>query len=142
MERDFGITDSDSTLAVLFAYFKATNLETRNTILAAFEDLEMEVREDGRDATPALTTAMMGHIITATTDLGYIDKGSALNLLAKVSVYAKTHNSSWENYEENFLLGNDATALNTGLGRKVLTKYLGYLKGKVGSPWNNVDWNR
>lgn len=62
-------------------------------------------------------------------------------ILSIINKYAKKHYTNWETFSKEFLTGESNVGLNNSAGRSVLKKYVGYLKAKKGSPWNNISWH-
>lgn len=141
LKRDFGIEDAGSCLAVLAFYFNLLDIPASGTALkSASEQISpamWDIRKPGADA---LAIAVASHLITAATDAGLLSKSAALTMLEKLSDCAGLRFNSWETYSQCFLEGENNVGLNNKIGRSYLKRYIGYLRGKVGSPWNNVRW--
>ncbi|KAA5531743.1 DUF1266 domain-containing protein [Paenimyroides baculatum] len=88
----------------------------------------------------ATISAVLSHIISASTDVSYLEKTEAMKILKKVNQYAQKHYTNWENYSKDFIIGEVNVGLNNSAGRGVLKKYIGYLETKIGSPWNTISW--
>lgn len=143
MERDFDIHDTESCKSILASYFKTANIDTNQTILEGLTDpsVDEDMWDVSKEGVPALICAVTSHIITASTDIGYITKNEALILLNKVNNYAKQNYNDWHTYADAFMLGDENIGLNNAAGRGVLKKFISYLKTKKGSPWNTISWN-
>ncbi|HBW80170.1 MAG TPA: hypothetical protein DEF78_07850 [Sphingobacterium sp.] len=77
---------------------------------------------------------------TSATDVGYLPKPVALNVLKSLSLYARKHFIDWLQFSDYFLEGEDQVGVNSKIGKSYLKRYIGYLKEKKGSPWNNIAW--
>lgn len=142
LHRDFNIFDRASCIEVVASYFSLAGIDERNTIIdnATPGKIDMEMWHPEKEGINALFCTVLSHIITASTDVGYLGKEEALDLLERVNGYAKKHYSDWLAFSYDFLAGESNVRLNNSAGRSVLKKYIGYLKEKKGSPWNNISW--
>ncbi len=140
MNRDFGITNSDSAKKVLASFFTLGNISKEGTLLEGCpDDTEINWNMD-EPSVKALLAVVLSHITTASTDIGYLAKDDALKILSKVSEYAKEYYVGWEDFQRDFLLGEEKVGLNNRVGRSIISKYIGYLNTKKGSPWRNIEW--
>jgi len=141
LKRDFGITDTDSCLEMLSSYFSLLGIEKTGTALEGKNGkIDTAVWDISKVGVNAFIVAVASHITTSATDVGYLSKPVALDVLRKLSVYAKKHFSDWLLFSDHFLEGEDQVGLNSKIGKSYLKRYIGYLKEKKGSPWNNVAW--
>ncbi len=142
LKRDFAIEDNESCRHVLAAYFNLLGMNTQGTILTGLEDQIDSANWDiGKPGVDALALAVSSHIITAATDVGYLPKSAAIEMLKNLSSYARSHFKDWRMFSERFLEGEHHVGLNNKIGKSYLKRYVGYLREKVGSPWNNIEWN-
>ena len=143
IERDFEITDKESCINILASYFNLAEIDKNNTILennvANMGDENMW--DLSKEGSKALLIAVVSHIITASTDIGILEKDESLAILDKLIAYTKKNYTDWNSFAEAFMAGNESVGLNNAAGRSVLKKYINYLKAKKGSPWNNIQWN-
>ena len=142
LKRDFAIVDRESSLKMLKAFFDLAHIDINETILVTTENaiVDKSMWDMSKTGASTLLSSVSSHIITASTDIGFLDKEEAIELLKRIIDYTKENNSSWENYADNFIIGEKNVGLNNSIGRKVLSKYINYLKEKKGSPWNNIMW--
>ncbi|KFF02248.1 DUF1266 domain-containing protein [Chryseobacterium luteum] len=142
LNRDFGISDRTSCIEVLASYFDLAGIDKNETILNGThsEKVDLHMWNPEKKGVKALICAVLSHIISASTDVGYLGKEEALDILENVNIYAKRHYTNWENFSEEFFDGESSVGLNNSAGKSVLKKYIGYLKTKKGSPWNNISW--
>lgn len=142
LNRDFAIADTESCLQLLAAYFNLLGMKTGGTVLEGREDQidngNWDISKPGVDA---LVITVSSHITTAATDVGYLQKSAALDILKNLSSYARLHFKDWHTFSEKFLEGEHYVGLNNKIGKSYLKRYIGYLREKIGSPWNNIDWN-
>ncbi|WP_373564553.1 hypothetical protein [Sphingobacterium sp. E70] len=54
----------------------------------------------------ALAITVSSHITTAAADVGYLPKSAALDILKKLSSYARLHFKDWHTFSEKFLEEN------------------------------------
>ncbi|MGE8426835.1 MAG: DUF1266 domain-containing protein [Sphingobacterium sp.] len=141
LKRDFGITDTESCLELLSSYFTLLGIEKTGTALEGKNgQIDTAVWDLSKAGVNAFVVAVVSHITTSATDVGYLSKPVALNILKSLSLYAKKHFSDWLLFSDYFLEGEDQVGLNSKIGKSYLKRYIGYLKEKKGSPWNNVAW--
>lgn len=142
MQRDFDITDKQSCVEILASYFDIASIEKNNTILSAevsyiVDDNMWDIEKEGVKAT---ICAVLSHIVSASTDVGYLNKQEALDILEKVNAYAQNNYTSWIDFSKNFIIGEANVGLNNSAGKSIIKKYIGYLETKKGSPWNTIPW--
>ncbi|EKT4550724.1 DUF1266 domain-containing protein [Flavobacterium psychrophilum] len=144
LKRDFDIVDRGSCLNMLKTFFCLVHIDVADTILATAEitSIDTSMWDMKKIGSSTLLSSVSSHIITASTDIGFLGKVEALVLLNRIIDYTKQNNRSWENYSENFIIGEKNVGLNNFMGRKVISKYISYLKEKKGSPWNNIMWSQ
>lgn len=143
LKRDFGITDKETCLEILSLLFEIGAVKKNDTILKSIEitnELDGHMWDMTKDGSKALLSAVLSHIVSASVDVGYIDKVNALNFMQNIILYVKEHCSNWETYASDFFIGENNIGLNNKIGKSYLKKYVGYLKDKKGSPWNNIPW--
>ncbi len=145
LKRDFNITDRDSALKTVAAFLKPFSICNKLTEYQSndFEDMKKSLELLSRydmQSTQAVTCCIAAHILTASTDVGYLDKSFSKDVLADVMELIKANFSSWQSFSDCFLQGETLLKLNKGLGKKLLIKYVNYLREKKGSPWNIVPW--
>ncbi|MCJ8155721.1 DUF1266 domain-containing protein [Chryseobacterium sp. SSA4.19] len=142
LRRDFDISGRASCIEVLASYFDAARMDKSETILNGIspEKIDPDMWNPEKEGVQALICAVLSHITSASTDVGYLQKEEALDILGKVNAYAKEHYTDWGNFSEEFLAGESNIGLNNSAGKSMLKKYIGYLKTKKGSPWNNISW--
>ncbi|WP_104382438.1 DUF1266 domain-containing protein [Sphingobacterium sp. HMA12] len=142
LKRDFAIEDTETCLHILAAYCNLLGVKTHDTVLKGREDQIDSGRWDiARPGVDALAVAVGSHIVAAATDVGYLPKSAALDILKNLSSYARLHFKDWHTFSEKFLEGEQHVGLNNKIGKSYLKRYIGYLREKIGSPWNNIDWN-
>ncbi len=91
-----------------------------------------------------MLAAITAHFITASADLGYIDKSVAMTLMRDATVYVKSMyggHGSFRQYGSDFLDGENAVKLNKKGNHKKLEQHVADLNLKAGSPWNNLEFN-
>lgn len=83
LRRDFNITDETSCIEVLTSYFDLAGLDKSETILKAksSEKIDLQMWHPEKEGVKALIFAVISHIITASTDVGYLEKENALGYL-------------------------------------------------------------
>ncbi len=142
LHRDFDISDRTSCIEVLASYFDLAGIDKSETVLngASSDKIDLHMWNPEKEGVKALICAVLSHIISASTDVGYLGKEEALDILGNVNIYAKKHYINWETFSEEFFAGESNVGLNNIAGKSVLKKYIGYLKAKKGSPWNNISW--
>ena len=159
LARDFDIEDGDSALQSIASLLYAGTISERlqkyadedsQTLNGFLTALREAAEADSADelasaiaaarSLKALLSCMTAYAITGSVDCGYLDKPFALELLADVAAYVKADFSGWQDFGEEFLAGEKSVKLNNPLGRRFLSKYVGYLHLKLGSPWRNIDW--
>jgi hypothetical protein len=142
LRRDFDITDRTSCIEVLASYFDLAGIDKSETTLNGTNSGKIDVQmwHPEKEGIKALMCAVLSHIITASADVGYLEKDEALDILGNVNRYAKKYYKDWETFSEEFITGESNVGLNNIAGKSVLKKYIGYLKAKKGSPWNNISW--
>jgi hypothetical protein len=86
------------------------------------------------------SASVVANVLTSAVDVGYLEKELALDILRDVSGYVRRQCEDWEDFAAQFLAGEAALELNDKKGRKILEKFVGYLRSKPGSPWNNVPF--
>jgi hypothetical protein len=91
-----------------------------------------------------LLCSMIAFAVTSAADAGYLEKGEVIEALASVNRYVRDllprEDDNWEVFAKAFLFGEEEAGLNNDKGRKLLHKFVSYLQGKEGSPWNNVPF--
>ncbi|UUV20866.1 DUF1266 domain-containing protein [Paenimyroides aestuarii] len=141
LKRDFGIVDTESCKKTLADFFALAQISTEHTLLEAIEgnanSIFWNLEKQGANA---LYAAVLSHIITASTDVQFIQKEEALRLLEKINEFVRPNYSNWEDFGVDFLIGEQNIGLNNALGRKFLKKTVGFLQDKKGSPWKNLEW--
>ncbi|MGE8380608.1 MAG: DUF1266 domain-containing protein [Sphingobacterium sp.] len=143
LKRDFAITDIESCLQILAAYFNLLGIKTGGTVLEGREDqIDSRSWDISKPGVDALVITVSSHITTAAADIGYLPKSAALDILKNLSSYARSHFKDWHTFSEKFLEGEHYVGLNNKIGKSYLKRYIGYLREKIGSPWNNIDWNK
>lgn len=142
LNRDFGINDRESFVDVVSSYFDIARIDKNETILSSSSSniVDDKMWNIDKQGVKALLSAVLSYQITGAADAGFIDKSDAIKILDKVSAFAKEHYNDWEKIGDDFLIGESSVKLNNGLGSSLLKKYIGYLKTKKGSPWNNIQW--
>ena len=142
LKRDFAIADTESCLQILTAYFNLLGIKTGGTALEGREDqIDSGSWDISKPGVDALAITVSSHITTAAADVGYLPKSAALDILKKLSSYARLHFKDWHTFSEKFLEGEHHVGLNNKIGKSYLKRYVGYLREKIGSPWNNINWN-
>lgn len=146
LKRDFGIIDKETTIEVLSSLFKIGSIEKNNTILQNTNIIHSSnnhtIWNMSKEGSKTLLISALSHISSAATDLNYLEKSDALNIMKNISLYAKENYDSWQTYTDNFIKGEKNIGLNNSLGKSYLKKYIGYLQDKKGSPWNNISWKQ
>ncbi|MDR0264150.1 MAG: DUF1266 domain-containing protein [Sphingobacterium sp.] len=141
LKRDFAITDMESCLEVLTGYFTLLGIDRTGTALEGKSGhIGTAIWDISKPGVNAFAVAVTSYIVTSATDVGYLSKPIALTILKNLSLYAKKHFSDWLLFADHFLEGENQVGLNNKIGKSYLKRYIGYLKGKKGSPWNNVEW--
>jgi hypothetical protein len=142
LKRDFAIEDRESCFQILAAYFNLLGIKIKGIVLEGREDQIGSVSWDiGKPGVDALAVAVVSHIVTAATDVDYLSKPVAMEMLKSLSSYARLHFVDWSSFSDKFLEGEQQIGLNNNIGKSYLKRYIGYLREKVGSPWKNVVWN-
>ena len=139
IKRDFGIEGRESCLNILAGLYRLLDLPTANTPMEGYEGEAFEWKMDQPHAA-VLATVVAAHVATAGTDVGYLPKAEAQAVLDDLRQFIQPRYTDWHAFGDAFLLGEQNVGLNNAMGRKVLTKYVGYLRAKPGSPWNNLAW--
>jgi hypothetical protein len=141
LQRDFGITDRETCLQMLSSYFTLLGIEKTGTALEGKNcKIDTSIWDISKSGVNAFVVAVVSHITTSATDVGYLPKPVALNVLKSLSLYARKHFIDWLQFSDYFLEGEDQVGVNSKIGKSYLKRYIGYLKEKKGSPWNNVAW--
>lgn len=142
IKRDFNIVDKKTSLEILASYFDVAGIDKNGTILEGIssEKVDANMWNPNKEGVKATISAVLSHIISASTDVGYVEKSEALEILKKVNQYVQKHYTNWENYSKDFITGEANVGLNNSAGRGILKKYIGYLETKTGSPWNTISW--
>lgn len=141
LKRDFAITDMESCLEVLTRYFTLLGIDRTGIALEGKSGhIDTAIWDISKPGVNAFAVAVTSHIVTSATDVGYLSKPIALTILKHLSLYAKKHFSDWLLFSDHFLEGENQVGLNSKIGKSYLKRYIGYLKEKKGSPWNNVGW--
>lgn len=142
LNRDFNITNKESCLQVLAAYFRISGIETNHITLNNYHNnlIDETIWDMTKSGTKALICAVTSHIVSASVDVDYLSKDEGLKILLNISNFAKKNYSNWNDYSKAFLTGNQNIKLSNAIGRSVLKKHVGHLKTKKGSPWNLVTW--
>lgn len=138
---DFAIQDTNSCLTSLSAYFNLLGIEPCGTVLEGKNGLlHGGVWDMNKKGVNALAVAVISHITTAATDVGFLSKTNAMPILKHLSCYVRLHFNDWNTFAENFLNGEDHVGLTNNIGKSYLKRYAGYLREKKGSPWKNIHW--
>ena len=141
LKRDFAITDMESCFEVLTSYFTLLGIDRTGTALEGKSaHIDTAIWDISKPGVNAFAVAVTSYIVTSATDVGYLSKPIALTILKNLSLYAKKHFSDWLLFSDHFLEGENQVGLNSKIGKSYLKRYIGYLKQKKGSPWNNVEW--
>jgi hypothetical protein len=142
LKRDFDITDQKSCLYVLAMFFSFAGIAASESPDgdAGFEELNRLKWDVSQSGVSALLVAVTSHIVSAGVDVGYIEKADGVSFLRSIASYAKACYQGWNEFNENFFIGEAIVGLNNKAGIAVLEKKAGYLMTKKGSPWNNIDW--
>lgn len=142
IKRDFNIVDKQTSLEILASYFDLAGIDKNETVLEKITShkVDVDMWNPNKEGVKATISAVLSHIISASTDVGYLAKTEALEILKKVNQYAQKHYTNWENYSKDFITGEANVGLNNSAGRGILKKYIGYLETKSGSPWKNISW--
>lgn len=147
IKRDFHIRDQASCLSVLTMFFDIAGISKTGTLLEGLKNEDIHLMEStkkmwdiSKQGVAALLSSVLSHIVTAATDVGYIEKKEALGILNEVVSYAKNNYKSWDDFNNQFFIGESHVGLNHRAGKSILTKYSSYLMKKKGSPWNNIAW--
>ena len=139
LKRDFGIIDNFTGKNAL------TNFLGKFPISSKISNVDLKLQEFNADfstikSMKALTSCIGAYILTSGVDSGYFEKKYALEILEDISIFVRANFTDWVDFGDNFLIGEEYAKLNNKLGRKILSKYVKYLKDKKGSPWNNINW--
>ncbi|WP_294347158.1 DUF1266 domain-containing protein [Sphingobacterium sp.] len=141
LKRDFGITDRETCLEMLSSYFTLLGIEKTGTALEGKNGkIDTSIWDISKSGVNAFVVAVVSHITTSATDVEYLPKPLALNVLKSLSLYAREHFIDWLQFSDYFLKGEDQVGVNSKIGKSYLKRYIGYLKEKKGSPWNNIAW--
>ncbi|GAA3520219.1 hypothetical protein GCM10022393_38030 [Aquimarina addita] len=144
LKRDFGIIDNESCVVTLSTFFRIGVISTDETILknvAVTENIDAKMWDMNKNGSKAVLAVVLSHIISASTDVGFLQKTDALDLMKSIIFFVKEHYSDWDSYAYDFAIGESNIGLNNKIGKSYLTKYLGYLKDKKGSPRKNIIWS-
>lgn len=151
LERDFGITDGDSTLTKTGTLLRVgaipCNTELPEEAEELFPGIDWELLRkvlnavDSKNDFLTVLCAMTAYILTSATEVGYLKKEEAMPLLRDIGAFARTICDGWTEYGDAFLCGEKLVELNRFVGRKILGQYVGHLQNKPYSPWNRVGWH-
>ena len=124
LKRDFDITNSEKAQLALDALLQSlSNAESGDTL----------------DQKICLVSALC-HMAVLAMEVDYLDRTVAGPMLqsgeATLLLLCRQHGiTSWQQYGDIFLRGEQQTALNSGSGRKHLEKTVKSLQTMPGSPW-------
>ncbi|WP_293879253.1 MULTISPECIES: DUF1266 domain-containing protein [unclassified Sphingobacterium] len=141
LKSDFAIEDTESCLDSLSSYFNLLGIEKRGTALEEKNgQIDTDVWNISKVGVDAFAIAIISYITTSATDAGYLSKPVASNILKNLSHYAKKHFGDWFLFADYFLEGENHVGLTSKIRKSYLKRYIGYLREKKGSPWNNIAW--
>ncbi len=141
LKKDFAIEDRDTCLAVLAGYFTVLGLTgSTKSLEGKVGKINLLIWDISKPGVNAFAVAIASYVTTAATDVRFLSKIEALEILKQLSLYAKKHFSNWTLFSDRLLEGENHVGLNSKIGKSYLKRYSGYLKEKKGSPWNNIDW--
>ena len=140
LKRDFDIMDNQSAMNVLYSILKHISIEIKTETINNKMKMWLTNNESEVLSLEAFICCVSSYILTSCVDVGYIEKNDAIKILEDISKFAKEHFSSWKDFSDKFLLGEELAKINNKFGSKIIKKYIGYLNTKKGSPWNNIEW--
>lgn len=144
LNRDFGIHNSETSLQIIYGFFKCININTVDIVLDNNipKQIDLEKWNNNKTGFNAVIISVITHIICGSCDIKYINKELANKLLFRIHSYAKNNYSDWKTFSDDFLIGDKEIGLNNKLGRSVIKKHIETLLNKETSPWNTVKWEK
>ncbi|TPN81217.1 DUF1266 domain-containing protein [Aquimarina algicola] len=142
LKRDFKIVNEHSCFVVLSSFFDILSVSKNNTRLENIEGTQVGIPYSSLSEIKisAVLPCIISYIVTSATDVGYLNKKDALDILDRIIPFVKKYHNSWSEYGTSFIEGQTEVGLNNFVGNSILKKNIGYLNSKNGSPWNTITW--